>query len=407
MVARFLDRTDARCSPGRSLTKVARPRDRLSWRCGSAIGGMPGLLDPWHRWDAPHYTDIAVFGYMANDPGNLSVPGLRAGLSRRPRPLHRLLPALPVAHRGGERRAPRPDRLRPSSSRRSPRCSWRRCSTASWPPTSASASASGRPASSSSSRPRTSSTSATPRASSWRSPSARCGWRGRTAGGSPASSAALAALTRINGLILAPALAVEAWLQWRADPDRRLRVAWLAIAGVAIGFGIYLGVNQDVYGDPFAFSEIQRAHWFKDLTWPWEGIAGMVGWIDARDAGLRLHATAGWSCSSSALGLVATVATAIWLRPTWAVWMAGNWMLTVSTGFVISVPRYSLVAVRDHGVGRDDRRPLARGRLGAGGGIGGGDGATSPGASAPAMGVLSLREPGQRNVPKEPRRSLR
>ena len=41
----------------------------------TAIGAEPGLLDPWHRWDAPHYTDIAVFGYMANDPGNLSAPG--------------------------------------------------------------------------------------------------------------------------------------------------------------------------------------------------------------------------------------------------------------------------------------------------------------------------------------------
>ena len=38
-----------------------------------------------------------------------------------------------------------------------------------------------------------------------------------------------------------------------------------------------------------------------------------------------------------------SVATAIWLRPTWAVWMAGNWLLIVSTGFVMSVPRYSMV----------------------------------------------------------------
>ena len=43
------------------------------------------------------------------------------------------------------------------------------------------------------------------------------------------------------------------------------------------------------------------------------------------------------------IGLVATVATALWLRPTWAAWMAGNWLLSVSTGFVLSVPRYSLV----------------------------------------------------------------
>nr|MBA3740566.1 glycosyltransferase family 39 protein [Chloroflexota bacterium] len=40
-----------------------------------ATGSAPRLLEPWDRWDAPHYTDIAVFGYMANDPGTLSAPG--------------------------------------------------------------------------------------------------------------------------------------------------------------------------------------------------------------------------------------------------------------------------------------------------------------------------------------------
>ena len=38
-------------------------------------GSMPGPLEPWDRWDAPHYTDIAVYGYMAHDPGNLVHPG--------------------------------------------------------------------------------------------------------------------------------------------------------------------------------------------------------------------------------------------------------------------------------------------------------------------------------------------
>jgi hypothetical protein len=52
----------------------------------------------------------------------------------------------------------------------------------------------------------------------------------------------------------------------------------------------------------------------------------------------------GWmELAFTGLGLAATVATALWLRPTWAMWMAGNWLLIVSTGFVMSVPRYSLV----------------------------------------------------------------
>ena len=53
----------------------------------------------------------------------------------------------------------------------------------------------------------------------------------------------------------------------------------------------------------------------------------MLGWMELLFTGV---------------GLVVTVATLVWLRPTWGVWMAGNWLLIVSTGFVMSVPRYSL-----------------------------------------------------------------
>ena len=74
MVARFLDRTDAQLLAWTLLTKVGVLAIGYAalW---VATGSAPGLLDPWHRWDAPHYTDIAVFGYMADDPGNLSAPG--------------------------------------------------------------------------------------------------------------------------------------------------------------------------------------------------------------------------------------------------------------------------------------------------------------------------------------------
>jgi hypothetical protein len=149
----------------------------------------------------------------------------------------------------------------------------------------------------------------------------------------------LAALTRMNGLVLIPALAVEAWLQWREH--RRIEVQWLGIGLVAVGFGVYLWVNWRVYGNPLAFSEIQRDHWFKGLAWPWDGIAGIIGWIDETDPDRALMI--GWvELGFVALGLVATVATLMRLRPTWGTWMAGNWLIFVSTGFVVSVPRYSL-----------------------------------------------------------------
>ena len=302
-------------------------------------GHAPGLLEPWHRWDAPHYTDIAVFGYMAHDPGNLIAPGyeqvfpgdldlyivffplfpwLVAGVnalfgapvlsafmvataaSLFVAPLLYRLVAVDLGERIGRSAAlfmlvfPTAYFLHIGYTE--------------------------------------SLFLALAFGSLWLARTDRW-WGAGLLGG-------LAALARVNGLVLIPALMVEAYLQWRSDG--RLRSRWLSIAGVAIGFAIYLALNWSVYGDAFAFSTIQHEHWFKQLSPPWDGIAGFVRWI--RDDDLDTALMLGWvELVFTAIGLVATVATAIRLRPTWAVWMAGNWLLIVSTGFVMSVPRYSLV----------------------------------------------------------------
>ncbi len=49
---------------------------------------------------------------------------------------------------------------------------------------------------------------------------------------------ALACLTRVNGLVLIPALACEAFLQYRNDGRRRLRAEWLWIAFIGSGFAL-------------------------------------------------------------------------------------------------------------------------------------------------------------------------
>jgi hypothetical protein len=158
--------------------------------------------------------------------------------------------------------------------------------------------------------------------------------------GSAGLAGGLAALTRINGLLLIPALAAEAWSEWRTD--RRWRAPWGWIGLVAVGFGGYLLLNQVVYGDPFAFLAIQRDHWSKSLAWPWEGIGGVVSRLsgdvleDVAILGVAELAAIG-------LGLVGTVVAIRRFRPSWAVWMGGNWLLFVSTAFVLSVPRYALV----------------------------------------------------------------
>ena len=339
MISRILDRTDARLLAWTLLTKVGVLAIGYAALWVTA-GSGPGLLDPWHRWDAPHYTDIAVFGYMANDPGNLSAPGYEQvypgdldlyivffplfpwlvtamnAVIRDP-----IVSAFVVATAASLFVAPVLYRLVKEDLGHRIGL-WSAGLLLVFP------------------------TAfflhigyteslflALAFGSLWLARTNRWWLAGLLA--------ALAALTRANGLILAPALVVEALLQWRADPDRRLRVEWLAIAGVGIGFGMYLAVNQVVYGDPFAFSQIQREHWFKELTWPWDGIAGVLAWFGSRDPD-AVFMYGALELLFIAIGLAATVATAIWLRPTWAVWMAGNWILSVSTGFVLSVPRYSL-----------------------------------------------------------------
>lgn len=153
----------------------------------------------------------------------------------------------------------------------------------------------------------------------------------------------LAALARVNGLVLIPALAAEAFTQWLGRPseERRIRPEWLAIGLVGVGFGGYLALNQVVYGTPFEFLAVQREHWFKSLDWPWEGISGVFRWLGSPKfenvvmLGLM-------ELLFIAIGLVATVHAAFRFRLSWFAWMAGNWLLFVSTSFVVSVPRYAL-----------------------------------------------------------------
>ncbi|HYM52036.1 MAG TPA: mannosyltransferase family protein [Candidatus Dormibacteraeota bacterium] len=153
----------------------------------------------------------------------------------------------------------------------------------------------------------------------------------------------LAALTRVNGLILIPALAAEAATQWFAQPsgERRLRPAWLAIGLVPVGFAVYLGVNLAVYHDAFAFLRIQDVHWFKSLAPPWDGIAVALEWFERGDPDVALMYGA-MELVFVGLGAVATLHAMLRFRPSWFAWMAGNWILFISTAFIVSVPRYSL-----------------------------------------------------------------
>jgi hypothetical protein len=153
----------------------------------------------------------------------------------------------------------------------------------------------------------------------------------------------LAALTRVNGLVLIPALAAEAFTQWLQRPpeDRRLRVEWLAIGLVGAGFAIYLGVNFALYGSPFEFLRVQEDHWYKSLAAPWDAIGTAFGWFRSTNPDDRLMY--GFTeLLFVGIGLVGTIFAAFRFRPSWFIWMAGNMLLFASTSFLLSTPRYAL-----------------------------------------------------------------
>lgn len=150
---------------------------------------------------------------------------------------------------------------------------------------------------------------------------------------------ALAALTRTNGLMLIPALCVEAFLQYRQT--RRWNWHWLAIGMVGLGFGGYLLLNWYATGNPVAFLAIQHEHWFKSLAWPWSGIMATI-----RNGATRPPAEMAMVTIQElffiALGVIATVFCWLRLRPSYSMWMTSNMLLFTSTSFILSTPRYML-----------------------------------------------------------------
>ena len=147
-------------------------------------------------------------------------------------------------------------------------------------------------------------------------------------------------LTRFNGLVVFPALLMEILLQHRES--RRWHREWLWIFAVPLGFGIYLLLNQYAADDAFAFLTIGKENFQKSFSMPWNGIGGVFNLMWSPEIALA-QMSGVQEFVFLVLGGVATIVCGFMLRPTYTVWMAGNWFLFASSGFILSVPRYTLV----------------------------------------------------------------
>jgi Gpi18-like mannosyltransferase len=150
---------------------------------------------------------------------------------------------------------------------------------------------------------------------------------------------AFASLARVNGLLLVPALAVEAFVDYRRT--RRFRAAWLWIALAALGFAGYLVLNRHVTGHWLTFQRYQREHWNRSPAMPWVSVGDAWAGIWVRQPADAIMV--GWQeWLFTMLAIAATIWTAIRSRASYAVWSALNILLWTSTGFLLSAPRYAL-----------------------------------------------------------------
>lgn len=150
-----------------------------------------------------------------------------------------------------------------------------------------------------------------------------------------------AGLARIHGAFILPALAVEyLWSRRRIDRD----AAWLLLG--AGGPLVYLAINLVTFGDPFFFVGIQTSVFQVSTTTPWAGL-----W-SAWQGALAVQPTEFWATVYLApmAALVVLGLTTIWTivgrggRPSYAVYCGIAFLSFASLTWPISVPRYVMGA---------------------------------------------------------------
>ncbi len=147
---------------------------------------------------------------------------------------------------------------------------------------------------------------------------------------------AFAAMTRVSGVLLIPALMVEAYLQYRRTG--RLDRSFLWIGCIGLGLAVYLGINQYYFGDPLYFQSVQERVWFRHLEDPYTSVVNLVKSLPGQSAGSLLVPELLFLVGGFVAGLLAWRFT----RPSYAVWVVLNVLLFASTSWIQSTPRYAI-----------------------------------------------------------------
>jgi len=149
------------------------------------------------------------------------------------------------------------------------------------------------------------------------------------------------ATTRLPGLALAVALAVE-YLHQKRFRFREVRWDCLWTQLPFTGFGVYLLINQIVFGSPFMFLEVQKQIYARELGSPLTGLINDWEGLFTGSPATRFLMS-GSDIVAFVFTLVVLVWSAVKLRPSYTVYAVLLWLLTFCYGFWMSVPRLILV----------------------------------------------------------------
>lgn len=150
----------------------------------------------------------------------------------------------------------------------------------------------------------------------------------------------LACMTRIQGVIIGPALLVEAFHQ-----ERFRRIPWKALwlALVPAGFSVFLLVNWIVSGDPLEFMDLQREHWSQRAVWPWWTLRDTWNWITQEAPGGTRVTIYEFRAVFLLVSAGFLLAGWRWLRPSYQVFAWGAILFFLASSWQISIPRYTLM----------------------------------------------------------------
>lgn len=150
----------------------------------------------------------------------------------------------------------------------------------------------------------------------------------------------LAALSRANGVLLA-GYAMACWImRKRARRRSHISIA-LPCALPFVGFGVYLGLNRAVYGNPWQFAVYQQEHWSHSMGWVGNTLRTLCDAFSYMQGTQKVFLAA-WSIVVVLAELALLLLAASYMPAPWLLLGLAGYVLANGQTWLISAQRYAL-----------------------------------------------------------------